>query len=124
MSAVLLSGKELARTIREKAHQEARDLEADGLRPTLAVVVATDDGSTHWYVRSIERAAGSAGIDCRIVDLGPDADGQTLASVCRTSARIHPFTASSSRRPCLPAWKRTNWWGTSPRRRTSMVRTP
>ncbi|MDN4610369.1 bifunctional 5,10-methylenetetrahydrofolate dehydrogenase/5,10-methenyltetrahydrofolate cyclohydrolase [Arthrobacter burdickii] len=81
MSAVLLSGKQLAQTIREKAHQAARDLEADGLRPTLAVVVATDDGSTHWYVRSIERAAGSAGIGCRIVDLGPDATEQVLASV-------------------------------------------
>ncbi|OUM41905.1 bifunctional 5,10-methylene-tetrahydrofolate dehydrogenase/5,10-methylene-tetrahydrofolate cyclohydrolase [Arthrobacter agilis] len=81
MSAVLLSGKQLAQTIREKAHQEARELEADGLRPTLAVVVATDDGSTHWYVRSIERAAGSAGIGCRIVDLGPDATEQVLASV-------------------------------------------
>jgi methylenetetrahydrofolate dehydrogenase (NADP+)/methenyltetrahydrofolate cyclohydrolase len=81
LSAVLLSGKQLAQTIRETAHQEARDLEADGLRPTLAVVVATDDGSTHWYVRSIERAAGSAGIGCRIVDLGPDATEQVLASV-------------------------------------------
>jgi methylenetetrahydrofolate dehydrogenase (NADP+)/methenyltetrahydrofolate cyclohydrolase len=81
LSAVLLSGKQLAQTIREKAHQEARDLEADGLRPTLAVVVATDDGSTHWYVRSIERAAGRAGIRCRIVDLGPDATGWILAEV-------------------------------------------
>jgi methylenetetrahydrofolate dehydrogenase (NADP+)/methenyltetrahydrofolate cyclohydrolase len=81
LSAALLSGKQLAQTIREKAHQEARDLEADGLRPTLAVVVATDDGSTHWYVRSIERAAGNAGIRCRIVDLGPGATGQILAEV-------------------------------------------
>ena len=81
MSAVLLSGKQLAKTLREKAHQEARDLEADGLRPTLAVVVATDDGSTHWYVRSIERAAESAGISCRIVDLGPEAPGHVVASV-------------------------------------------
>ncbi|RJT83276.1 bifunctional 5,10-methylenetetrahydrofolate dehydrogenase/5,10-methenyltetrahydrofolate cyclohydrolase [Arthrobacter cheniae] len=81
MSAVLLSGKELARTIKQKAHQEARDLEADGFHPSLAVVVATDDGSTHWYVRSIERAAEGTGISCRIVDLGPDATAQILVSV-------------------------------------------
>ena len=62
MSAVLLSGKALAKTIQQRAHHEARELEADGLRPTLAVVVATDDGSTHWYVRSIARAAESAAI--------------------------------------------------------------
>ena len=45
--------------------------------------MATDDGSTHWYVRSIERAAESAGINCRIVDLGHDATGQVLASVLK-----------------------------------------
>lgn len=83
MSTTLLSGRNLAKLIQQKAHDEARNLETDGLRPTLAVVVATDDGSTHWYVRSIERAAESAGINCRIVDLGHDATGQVLASVLK-----------------------------------------
>jgi methylenetetrahydrofolate dehydrogenase (NADP+)/methenyltetrahydrofolate cyclohydrolase len=81
LSTVLLSGKTLAKTIQQKAHDEAQDLATDGLRPTLAVVVATDDGSTHWYVRSIERAAEKAGINCRVVDLGPGASGRTLAAV-------------------------------------------
>lgn len=81
MSTTLLPGRNLAKLIQQKAHDEARNLETDGLRPTLAVVVATDDGSTHWYVRSIERAAESAGINCRIVDLGHDATGQVVASV-------------------------------------------
>lgn len=83
MSTTLLSGRNLAKLIQQKAREQARDLEAEGLRPTLAVVVATDDGSTHWYVRSIERAAESAGINCRIVDLGHDATGQVLASVLK-----------------------------------------
>ena len=83
MSTLLLSGKTLAKTIQQKAHDEARGLEADGLRPTLAVVVATDDGSTHWYVRSIERAAERAGISCRIVDLGHDATGEVLAAALK-----------------------------------------
>ncbi|WP_248763270.1 bifunctional 5,10-methylenetetrahydrofolate dehydrogenase/5,10-methenyltetrahydrofolate cyclohydrolase [Pseudarthrobacter sp. SSS035] len=83
MSTTLLSGRNLAKLIQQKAHDEARNLETDGLRPTLAVVVATDDGSTHWYVRSIQRAAESAGINCRIVDLGRDATGQVLASVLK-----------------------------------------
>ena len=69
--------------MQQKAHDDARNLEAEGLRPTLAVVVATDDGSTQWYVRSIERAAESAGISCRIVDLGHDATAQVLASVLK-----------------------------------------
>ena len=83
MSTLLLSGKTLAKTIQQKAHDEARGLEADGLHPTLAVVVATDDGSTHWYVRSIERAAERAGISCRIVDLGHDATGEVLAAALK-----------------------------------------
>jgi methylenetetrahydrofolate dehydrogenase (NADP+)/methenyltetrahydrofolate cyclohydrolase len=83
LSTTLLSGRNLAKLIQLKAHDEARDLEANGLRPALAVVVATNDGSTHWYVRSIERAAESAGINCRIVDLGQDATGQVLASVLK-----------------------------------------
>ena len=83
MSTTLLSGRALAQLIQQKARDEARDLDIDGLRPTLAVVVATDDGSTHWYVRSIERAAEGAGINCRIVDLGQDATGQVLASVLK-----------------------------------------
>ncbi|MET4135415.1 bifunctional 5,10-methylenetetrahydrofolate dehydrogenase/5,10-methenyltetrahydrofolate cyclohydrolase [Pseudarthrobacter sp. PvP090] len=83
MSTSLLSGKTLAKTIQQKAQDEARGLEADGLHPTLAVVVATDDGSTHWYVRSIERAAERAGISCRIVDLGHDATGEVLATALK-----------------------------------------
>lgn len=81
MSTATLSGKTLAGSIREKTQDEARILEQDGLRPVLAVVMATDDESTHWYVRSIERAAERAGIDCRIIDLGHDATEQVLASV-------------------------------------------
>ncbi|WP_411374538.1 bifunctional 5,10-methylenetetrahydrofolate dehydrogenase/5,10-methenyltetrahydrofolate cyclohydrolase [Arthrobacter sp. MPF02] len=83
MSTVTLSGKPLAAVIRQRVQDEVRNLEQDGVRPALAVVIATDDESTHWYVRSIERAAESAGVGCRIVDLGHDATEQVLASVLR-----------------------------------------
>ncbi|MCD4849957.1 bifunctional 5,10-methylenetetrahydrofolate dehydrogenase/5,10-methenyltetrahydrofolate cyclohydrolase [Arthrobacter sp. AK01] len=81
MNTEILSGKVLAGLIQQQAQDGARILENDGLRPALAVVVATDDESTHWYVRSIERAAGRAGVGCRIVDLGHDASEQALAGV-------------------------------------------
>ncbi|KNH14960.1 5,10-methylene-tetrahydrofolate cyclohydrolase [Arthrobacter sp. ZBG10] len=81
MNTALLSGKSLAGLIKQRAQDEARALENDGLHPALAVVVATDDESTHWYVRSIERAAERAGVGCRIIDLGHDATEQALASV-------------------------------------------
>ena len=92
MSAEVLSGKGLAGLIRQRAQEEAHALDSQGVRPTVAVVVATDDESTHWYVRSIERAAERAGIDCRIVDLGHDATEQVLAAVLRdlsAEASVH-----------------------------------
>ncbi|ACL41421.1 Methylenetetrahydrofolate dehydrogenase (NADP(+)) [Pseudarthrobacter chlorophenolicus A6] len=78
-----LSGKALAGVIRQRAKDEARELENEGAHPSLAVVIATDDESTHWYVRSIERAAEAAGIGCRVIDLGHDATEQVLANVLR-----------------------------------------
>ncbi|MFJ4210813.1 bifunctional 5,10-methylenetetrahydrofolate dehydrogenase/5,10-methenyltetrahydrofolate cyclohydrolase [Paenarthrobacter sp. NPDC089675] len=81
MNTEILSGKGLAGLIRQRAGEEARLLDAAGVRPSLAVVVATADESTLWYVRSIERAAERAGIDCRILDLGQDATEQVLARV-------------------------------------------
>ena len=102
MSTTLLSGRNLAKLIQKKAHDEARNLETDGLRPTLAVVVATDDGSTLWYVRSIERAAESAGINCRIVDLGHDATGQVLASVLKDLSADPPVNGIILQTPLPP----------------------
>ena len=83
MNTQVLSGKQLATLIQQRATEEVRVLENSGRRPVLAVVVATDDESTLWYVRSIERAAERLGIGCRIVDLGPEATEQVLASVLR-----------------------------------------
>lgn len=87
MTAALLSGKPLARLLHLQATAQAKALAEGGLRPTLAVVVATEDGSTHWYVRSIERAAENAGIACRIVDLGHDATEQVLTDALQDLSR-------------------------------------
>ena len=83
MTASLLSGKPLAKLIQQQAQAAAKALAGEGVRPTLAVVVATEDSSTHWYVRSIERSSENAGIDCRIVDLGHDATEQVLIAVLK-----------------------------------------
>ncbi|MFP3463812.1 bifunctional 5,10-methylenetetrahydrofolate dehydrogenase/5,10-methenyltetrahydrofolate cyclohydrolase [Arthrobacter globiformis] len=83
MTASLLSGKPLAQLIQQQATGQAAALAEEGTRPTLAVVVATEDSSTHWYVRSIERAAETAGIGCRIIDVGHDATEQVLVAVLK-----------------------------------------
>ncbi|MER5320583.1 bifunctional 5,10-methylenetetrahydrofolate dehydrogenase/5,10-methenyltetrahydrofolate cyclohydrolase [Streptosporangium roseum] len=73
MSARPLSGRDLAAAIRTDAAERAAELAAAGRPPKLAVVTATADESSAWYVRSIVTAAGKAGIACEVVDLGPEA---------------------------------------------------
>ena len=68
-----LSGRELAAGIRAEVAAAAAELTAAGTPPGLAVVVATADESSAWYVRSIARAAEKTGIACSVVDLGETA---------------------------------------------------
>lgn len=68
-----LTGKELAAGIRAEVAAAAAELAAAGTPPRLAVVVATADESSAWYVRSIARAAEKTGIACSVADLGETA---------------------------------------------------
>lgn len=68
-----LTGTELAATIRAEVSAAAAELTAAGTPPRLAVVLATADESTAWYVRSIVRAAERTGIACTVSDVGPTA---------------------------------------------------
>ncbi|MFD1543271.1 bifunctional 5,10-methylenetetrahydrofolate dehydrogenase/5,10-methenyltetrahydrofolate cyclohydrolase [Nonomuraea guangzhouensis] len=76
-----LTGKELAAAIR--AETAARV--ADGPQPRLAVVVATADEASLWYVRSIAKAASGVGIACDLADLGP---GATATGIRETLERL------------------------------------
>jgi methylenetetrahydrofolate dehydrogenase (NADP+) / methenyltetrahydrofolate cyclohydrolase len=79
-----LSGKELAAGIRAEVAAAVAELAAAGTPPRLAVVVATADESSAWYVRSIARAAEKTGIACSVADLGettPDRIRAELAAL-------------------------------------------
>jgi methylenetetrahydrofolate dehydrogenase (NADP+) / methenyltetrahydrofolate cyclohydrolase len=67
--------------LRLDVEAKVRELRALRVEPHLAVVLATDDESTAWYVRSISRAAAASGLLCSIVDLGPDASAEDIASI-------------------------------------------
>lgn len=69
MSQGLIDGRAIAKDIAADVTGAATELRAAGTVPTLAVVVPTDDEGAAWYVRSIERAAGRVGIDCRVDQL-------------------------------------------------------
>ncbi|MCX5402287.1 bifunctional 5,10-methylenetetrahydrofolate dehydrogenase/5,10-methenyltetrahydrofolate cyclohydrolase [Streptomyces sp. NBC_00102] len=73
MTAAVLSGRELAAAIRAETTELAAKLAAQGRPVRLAVVSATDDGASAWYVRSIAGAAAKCGLVCDVVDLGPQA---------------------------------------------------
>ncbi|MFI6581007.1 bifunctional 5,10-methylenetetrahydrofolate dehydrogenase/5,10-methenyltetrahydrofolate cyclohydrolase [Embleya sp. NPDC050493] len=78
MTATVLSGKDLAAAIRAETATRAALLAEAGSPVTLAVVVATADESSAWYVRSIAGAAAKVGITCDVVDLGADATVQAI----------------------------------------------
>ncbi|MDH6134577.1 methylenetetrahydrofolate dehydrogenase (NADP+)/methenyltetrahydrofolate cyclohydrolase [Kitasatospora sp. MAA4] len=73
MSTEILSGRELATHLRAEAAARAAELSASGRPPRLAVVTATADESSAWYVRSIAKAAEKTGLACDVHDLGPEA---------------------------------------------------
>src|SRR6516162_8232039 len=71
MVSLVLSGRELAASIRAETAARAAELAAAGRPPRLAVVTATADEASAWYVRTLARAAARAGIACDITDLIP-----------------------------------------------------
>jgi methylenetetrahydrofolate dehydrogenase (NADP+) / methenyltetrahydrofolate cyclohydrolase len=77
----IIDGTRLAVAIRDETSEAARALTGQGCPPKLAVVLATEDESTAWYVRSIARAARQTGIACDIVDVGPSASTDEIRNV-------------------------------------------
>ena len=79
MTSSVLAGGKLASVIKARVSAVAAEWDRRGIQVTIAVVVATDDESTLWYVRSIASAAAKAGVTCRLVDLGVEATEQQIA---------------------------------------------
>jgi methylenetetrahydrofolate dehydrogenase (NADP+)/methenyltetrahydrofolate cyclohydrolase len=88
MSAVLLSGRELAASLRASVAERAASLTAAGRPPRLAVIIATADSGSAWYVRSLERAAGAAGIACDVTDLSAVAPAAAVSGIRGTLAAL------------------------------------
>ena len=65
MSAKIISGKDIARTIRDELNEQVAELAKGGLVPGLATVLAGDDPASRLYVGMKNRAAAEAGIHSR-----------------------------------------------------------
>jgi methylenetetrahydrofolate dehydrogenase (NADP+) / methenyltetrahydrofolate cyclohydrolase len=83
-----LSGRELAAEIRTGTAALAEELTAMGRAPRLAVVTATADEASAWYVRQIASAAARAGIACDVTDLASDAAESPEAIAARIEAAL------------------------------------
>ena len=108
MTSTVLAGGRLASAIKARVSAVAAGWDRDGIQVTLAVVVATSDESTLWYVRSIASAAAKAGIQCRLVDLGEAATEPEIAkhlAELSNDSDVHgiilqtPLPGGSRRRP-------------------------
>ncbi len=62
MTAQILDGKALAKTVRAEVAEQAAELATRGITPGLAVVLVGDDPASQVYVRSKERAAAKVGV--------------------------------------------------------------
>ena len=89
--SVVLSGRELAASIRAETAARAAELTAAGRSPTLAVVTATADEASAWYVRTLARAAAKVGHRLRRHRPGPGRAGRG------PSRRTPPWRASGWR---------------------------
>ena len=69
MSATIISGSEIARTIRDELNAQVAALAAEGLVPGLATVLVGENPASRLYVGMKNRAAAEAGIHSRQITL-------------------------------------------------------
>ena len=81
MSADIISGKEIAASIREELKERVSELQASGLTPGLAVVLAGEDPASQVYVGMKNKAATEAGILSRQITLPADVTEEELLGV-------------------------------------------
>ena len=87
MAAEIISGKDIARTIRYELNEQVAKLARDGLVPGLATVLAGDDPASRLYVGMKNRAAAEAGIHSRQVTLsGSTTEGELLGLIAELNA--------------------------------------
>ena len=70
--AQIISGKELAARIKQRASGQVEELKAGGVTPCLAVVLVGDDPASAVYVRGKESDCRECGIESRMLRLPAD----------------------------------------------------
>ena len=84
MSATLMDGRAVSAAVRDKLALRVRDLEAEGVKPHLAVVLVGEDPASQIYVRNKERACEKLGIRSTVLRLAAECTQQELEDAVRT----------------------------------------
>ncbi|MBQ0025582.1 MAG: bifunctional methylenetetrahydrofolate dehydrogenase/methenyltetrahydrofolate cyclohydrolase FolD [Bacteroidales bacterium] len=70
MSAVIIDGKQISASFKEKMRERIVELEAKyGRKPCLAVIIVGEDPASQSYVRGKIKAAAFVGMDSRLIEL-------------------------------------------------------
>lgn len=67
MSAEIISGKEVAKSIKEELKVEIAGLKEQGIVPGLSVILVGDDPASHSYVKGKEKASIEVGIKSEVI---------------------------------------------------------
>jgi len=78
MSATIISGTELAQSLREEIRVEAESLSQRGITPGLGVILAGDNPASISYVRGKEKACAKVGIYTETVRMAAETSQETL----------------------------------------------
>ncbi|HHX44467.1 MAG TPA: bifunctional 5,10-methylenetetrahydrofolate dehydrogenase/5,10-methenyltetrahydrofolate cyclohydrolase [Chloroflexi bacterium] len=85
MTAQILDGRALAKTMRGEIAQEVERFHGEhGWVPGIAVVQVGEDPASSWYVKQIARSFGAVGMRCTQHTLPADASADDLAALLRT----------------------------------------
>ncbi len=80
MPATILDGRKLAAAIRSGTSKQVYKCQERGIEPTLAIVSATNDESSKWYIKTIRKNAEIVGIQVTLVNLSPTATQADIAA--------------------------------------------
>jgi methylenetetrahydrofolate dehydrogenase (NADP+)/methenyltetrahydrofolate cyclohydrolase len=81
MSARIINGTEISRQIRAEIAEGVKELAANDVKPTLAVVLVGSDPASEVYVRMKAQACGRVGMGSRTVELPDDVGVDELFGV-------------------------------------------
>ncbi|MFV9510788.1 bifunctional methylenetetrahydrofolate dehydrogenase/methenyltetrahydrofolate cyclohydrolase FolD [Tepidibacillus sp. LV47] len=78
MSAQIISGKEVAKSIREDLKREIEELKRQGVHPGLTVILVGDDPASQIYVNMKEKACKEIGIRSEVIRMDQSTSQEEL----------------------------------------------